>query len=56
VILTLLAALAIVVVEGPWLLAAVSLIGLGVVLALVGVWADRKVQRGEFRRPEQHGA
>jgi hypothetical protein len=42
--------------DGAWLVVAACLLALGVVFVVVGIWADRKIRRGEFRRPGERGA
>jgi hypothetical protein len=54
--LALIAALGLFVLDGAWLVVAACLLALGVVFVVVGIWADRKIRRGEFRRPGERGA
>jgi uncharacterized membrane protein len=53
--LALIAGLSMFLLDGAWLMVGACLLALGVVFALVGVWADRKI-RGDFRRPGERGA
>ena len=50
------AALGMFVLDGAWLVVAACLVALGVVFAVVGIWADQKIRRGDFQRPGQRGA
>jgi hypothetical protein len=52
----LIAAVGMFLLDGAWLVVAACLLALGVVFAIVGIWADRKIRRGEFRRPGERGA
>jgi uncharacterized membrane protein len=54
--LALIAALGMFVLDGAWLVVAACLVALGVVFAVVGIWADRKIRRGDVRRPGERGA
>ena len=54
--LALIAGLGMVVLDGAWLVVAACLLALGVVFAIVGTWAERKIRRGDFRRPDERGA
>jgi hypothetical protein len=54
--LALTAALGMFLLDGAWLVVAACLLALGVVFAVVGIWADRKIRWGDFRRPDERGA
>ena len=54
--LALIAALGMFVLDGAWLVVVACLVALGVVFAIVGMWADRRIRRGDFRRPGERGA
>ena len=54
--LALIAAVGMVVLDGAWLVVVACLVALGVVFAVVGIWADRKIRRGDFRRPGERDA
>jgi hypothetical protein len=54
--LALIAAVSMFLLDGVWLVVAACLLALGVVFAVVGTWADRKIRRGDFRPPGERGA
>ena len=51
--LALTAALGMFVLDGAWLVVVACLVALGVVFAIVGIWADRKIRQGDVRRPSE---
>lgn len=53
--LALIAALGMFLLDGAWLVVAACLLALGVVFAIVGKWAERKLRRGDFWRPGERG-